>query len=370
MKTFDIGQVDENLRVTTGVGDKEVVFYDVRTEPQFDLYGLYNPRGEAVFRRMPRDVAAQCNEGVLRLHTNTSGARVRFSTNSPYIAIRTVYPTITHMTHMAMVGSSGFDLYADDPDRDFSTLIDIYKPPKDMTDGYTSLVTTGDGEERCYTLHFPLYNNVDALYIGLAPGATLGHGKPYRLSEPIVYFGSSITQGGCASRPGNSYPNIVTRRLGLDHVNLGFSGSGRAEPAMREYIASLPMCAFVCDYDHNARDVNWLRDTHYPLYKAVRDAHPDIPILLMTRPDILPKDTARNFGFAECRRVILNTYDKACDAGDRNVYFLDGTFLYGRADRDLCTVDGVHANDYGFAKMAEQVTELLDVAFHQTWNKK
>ncbi len=369
MKPIDIGQIDENLRIVTGVGDKEVVFYDVRTEPNFSLYGLYNPRGEEVFRRMPRDVAEKCNSGVLGLHTHTAGARVRFSTDSPYIAVRAVFPNLHHMTHMALTGSSGFDLYADDDDRDFSTLIDVCKPPKDANEGFTALINVGEGNMRHYTIHFPLYNAVNALSIGLAPNAVLTPGKPYRKEEPIVYFGSSITQGGCASRPGNAYPNIVSRQLGLDHVNLGFSGSGRAEPAMREYIASLPMCAFVCDYDHNAPDVNWLRETHYPLYAAVREAHPEIPIILMTRPDILPQGT-RNFVFEDCRSVIWDTFNRARAAGDCNIYYIDGASLYGRADRDLCTVDNCHANDYGFAKMAECVREMLDVAFHKTWTQK
>ena len=189
---------------------------------------------------------------------------------------------------------------------------------------------------------------------------------PHRINDPVLFYGSSITQGGCASRPGNAYPSIVGRHMNMDHVNLGFSGSGRAEPAMREFIANMDMQAFVSDYDHNAPDVAWLADTHYPLYKAVREKHPEIPIIFMTRPDIKPEGS-RDFAFADCRSVIWKTYEKARADGDENVYFIDGFSLFCRADRDLCTVDGSHPGDYGFVKMAEQVEQMLQVAFHRVW---
>lgn len=367
MEQVDIGAIDINLKVEIGDGGRELIFRDVRQKP-FQVYGLYDPCGQEVFRRLPTSVAEQCNPGVLKLHTNTAGGRVRFATDSPYIAIRAVYRSVCHMTHMAMCGSCGFDLYRDDEDSAYSTFVGVFKPPKEPDGGYTSCINVGDRGMAYYTINFPLYNNVDSLYIGVAPNAKIAEGKPYRAGGPVVYFGSSITQGGCASRPGNAFPAIVGRRMNMDHVNLGFSGSGRAEPAMREFIASMEMSAFVSDYDHNAPDVKWLSDTHYPLYAAVREKHPDIPIIFMSRPDIKPESN-RNFAFADCRRVILSTYDRAQAAGDKNVYYIDGFSLFCRADRDLCTVDGSHPGDYGFFKMAEPVEQMLQVAFHDSWYK-
>ena len=96
-------------------------------------------------------------------------------------------------------------------------------------------------------IHFPLYDNVDELWIGIEKNATLQEGGQYRSLAPVIYYGSSITQGGCASRPGNAYPAIISRQLNCDFRNLGFSGSSRGEQISAQYIAEQPMCVFVMD---------------------------------------------------------------------------------------------------------------------------
>ena len=100
------------------------------------------------------------------------------------------------------------------------------------------------------------------MQIGLKEGAAVQGGRAYRKGGPVLYYGSSITQGGCASRPDNCYPAYISQWTNTDYINLGFSGNGKAEPAMVEYLASLPCRAFVCDYDHNAPMRNiWKRRT-------------------------------------------------------------------------------------------------------------
>jgi hypothetical protein len=121
-----------------------------------------------------------------------------------------------------------------------------------MKNGYVSRFAFPDRRLRYITIHFPSYNPLISLEIGLDKDAALGEGLDYRSELPIVYYGSSITQGGCASRPGNNYQNIVTRALELDHINLGFSGSGRGEDEIVDYMKTLKPYAFVCDFDHNA----------------------------------------------------------------------------------------------------------------------
>ena len=195
----------------------------------------------------------------------------------------------------------------------------------------------------------------------IAKGSVLEAGAPYRDVAPIVYYGNSITQGGCASRPGNSYQNILSRQLGIDHVNLGFSGSGLAEDAMANYLASLSMSAFVCDYDHNALTPEHLQNTHYKLYKTIRQKHPDVPYIMISRPDFYYDNIY--IGGAENsikrRRIILDSYHAAIDSGDSNVYFIDGERIHTGTYGDCCTVDGGHPNDLGFALFAEQIGDVL-----------
>lgn len=124
---------------------------------------------------------------------------------------------------------------------------------------------------------------------------------------------------------------------------------------MAEYIAGLDMCLFVCDYDHNAPDVQHLMDTHYRLYEIIREKHPHIPYIMITKPDYFtnPKE---NF---ERRKVILESYNKAIAAGDKNVYFIDGESLFEGEFYESCTSDGCHPNDIGFYRMAKKIGAVI-----------
>jgi lysophospholipase L1-like esterase len=178
----------------------------------------------------------------------------------------------------------------------------------------------------------------------------------------VVYYGSSITQGGCASRPGKTYQDIICRRFDYNYINLGFSGSAKGEDAICEHMATLDMSAFVLDYDHNTPSEQNLIDTHEPFYKKVRAAHPDIPIIMVTAPNTKLQGNVNyaGRGFLYNRReIIRKTYENAVAAGDQNVYFIDGESFFGTVGRDSCTIDNCHPNDLGFYRMAEQVWRVL-----------
>ena len=357
MADFDIASVDQNLAVATAVNAPDLRLYDVR-KPPFQLYGLYNPLTEPVFKRMPTEVAETVNEGVKNLHLHTAGGRVRFSTDSPYVVIKCVMPKVTHFAHMPMTGTSGFDLYIDSDDGRESIYRGTFVPPYQMTNGYESKLALGEEKKlRCVTINFPLYNAVDALYIGVAENATLKAGAPYRDLAPVVYYGSSITQGGCASRPGNAYEAMVSRALQVDHINLGFSGNGKAEDTMVAYLAGLKMSAFVCDYDHNAPNPEHLLATHRKMYDTIRAAQPDLPYIMLSRPDFYKSDGMKSS--IERRSIIANTFRYAIAKGDKNVYFIDGEGLFRGIFEDSCTVDNTHPNDLGFSRMADAVICVL-----------
>lgn len=339
---MDIGTVDKNLKVETTLAEKDIVWYNCRDEI-FDIYGLYNPRRAAAFERMPQDVAEATSPGVLYLAKNTAGGRVRFCTDSRYVAIKYI-GNFFNMGHMPLTGSTGFDLYIDDDGG--SKFYRTFVPPINFKDDYDSIVYLPEGK-KYITINFPLYNNVKDLFIGLSNGASLDHGKKYKYEKPVVYYGSSITQGGCASRPGNSYQAIISRMLDCDYINLGFSGCGKGEKPMCDYIANLDMSVFFMDYDHNAPDTEHLKNTHEALYLAVREKHPNIPIVMASKID-----TDNDANFAKRRAIIYETYSKAVERGE-NVYFIDGEQVFGIDFRDCCTVDGCHPNDYGFVMMAK-----------------
>lgn len=344
----DVALIDSNFKVETKINQADIKFYDVNQKP-FKIYGIYYDDGK--FRRIPEEVAKTVNDGVYRLHANTAGGRVRFKTDSPYVAIHTKMPMIGKMPHFAYTGSAGFDLYIDE---DGGRYFDTFVPPIGISDGYESIVRFDSSEMREITINFPLYSDVSELYIGLSDGATIEEAKPYKTEKPIVYYGSSITQGGCASRPGTSYQSLVSNRLDANYINLGFSGNARAEDPIAEYISNLDMSVFVYDYDHNAPSVEHLEKTHQKMFQKIRDKNPDLPIVLVSRPHYYLLDH-------EKRRleIITKTYNDAKAAGDGNVYLIDNVAL-----TQLCknegTVDDCHPNDLGFASMANAVGDVLE----------
>ena len=346
-----IEEIDPNFKPGETISEEDIIFYNVKEEP-FDLYGLYNPENEPQFKRMPDEAAeATGNPGVQRLYTNTAGGRVRFKTDSPYIAISVKLPNITRFSHMPLTGTSSFDMYIYSNSQYKYSNTFIIRDSHNITENYETIHKFANAELRDITINFPLYNDVSELYIGVKEGCILTHGEKYINEKPIVYYGSSITQGGCASKPGNSYQGMISRRMNCDFVNLGFSGSAKAERVMAEYIAGLDMSCFVYDYDHNAPTTEYLRKTHKPMFDIIRKANPELPVIMVSRPNGNEAE--------ERKKVILETYNNAIENGDEKVYFVDGQSFYKDIDHGAGTVDGTHPNDLGFMCMANKIYEVL-----------
>ena len=355
---MDLSNIDRNFKIETNIGEEDVVFYDVRRAP-FAVYGLYDYKNQPDFKRCPDEVAHGTSTGVAYLYLNTAGGRVRFATDSRYIAIKAEMPSIAHMNHMPLTGSSAFDLYVDDPETQSTAFNHAFRPDYNITDGYESKKDFGTRKMRYVTINFPSYSHVKNLYIGLQQDARVEEGMPYRDQLPVVYYGSSITQGGCSSRPGNAYQNVISQRTNADFINLGFSGNGKGEDTIVNYMATIPMSAFVSDYDHNAPTPEHLLATHYKLYEAIRRAYPDIPYVMCSRPNF----NAYSQGDIDRRNIIMDSYRKARERGDKNVYFVDGESMFRGPYANMCTVDGCHPNDMGFALMADAIGYELALAF-------
>ncbi len=346
----DISSIDKNLKIAEDFGREDIVLYDVLQAP-FKVYGVMHEDGG--FCRMPRAVAEKVNEGVAALAKNTSGGRVCFSTDSECIAITCTRENYWAMGHMARTGCGGFSLYER---KEGKWVYRATFVPPNTSKGYSSIVDLGEKRERELMIQMPLYAPVGTLAVGIAAGSALGEWRGgYTHKKPVVFYGSSITQGGCASTPGGDYAGRACRVLDADYINLGFSGSARGEAAMMEYIAGLPMSCFVYDYDYNAPDIAHLESTHYRGYRTVREANPKLPIIMMSAPNY-----DRASGDAPARRdVVAATYERALAEGDGNVYFIDGAEHFSTFVADECTVDGTHPNDLGFARMAEAVAAVL-----------
>lgn len=319
-------------------------FYDAQKEP-FSLHGLM-VQEDGAFRRMPWEIAEKVSPKVYALSSHTSGGRLRFVTDSERLALRVGFERFDARSILSLQASLGFDVYVEQDGKEvfFRSVL----PPFDAKNGYENSIPLPEGEKQI-TLYFPLYNDVKSLFVGLSRGATLKKAAPYERATPILFYGSSITQGACASRPGISYVARIARNLKSDFINLGFAGACKGEKVMADYLATIPSSVFVLDYDHNSPNPEFLNETHYGVYKTYREKHPDTPIVLVTRPASDPTNPA----VRGRRSVVMETYLKALSEDDRKILFVDGFELLDDEERMDCTVDGTHPNDYGFYRMAK-----------------
>ncbi|MBQ8885443.1 MAG: hypothetical protein IJY62_03645 [Clostridia bacterium] len=345
-----ITELDKNFASEKAFG-QEVVYLDSKN-PCFALFGV-SWDGER-YVRLPKEVAEATNEGVKELYKHTSGGRVRFITDSPVIAIKARLPE-HRMPHMADIGCTGFDILAEAGEKKEHFVL----PNWGTQDEYASIAWLGERKKRHITLNFPLYNTVEDLKIGVSADAELLPARPYSVPEPVVYYGSSITQGGCAGRSGSSYTALLSEWFDCNYINLGFSGNGKGEQTMARYIAGLNMSVFVMDYDHNAPNAEHLEKTHEPFYKTIRAKHKNLPVIFISKPDFWGSEAD-----IKRRDIIRRTYENAKKAGEK-VWFLDGESIFGAHDwieRDACMIDRCHPNDLGMYLFATALKPLLKEA--------
>ena len=358
-----ISEIDKNFQ-SQQIQKDNIKIYDIEESP-FRLYGIFKPENETEFIRIPRKTAKDTSESVAMLNSHTSGGRVRFKTDSKYIALKCILPYINLMPHMPLTGSVGFDLFADGKYLktfipDIENLKEYYAHYNDknyqMTLGYEDIIEFNDRKMRDIIINFPLYNAVNKVLLGMEDSAKVEAGNEYLHKIPVVFYGSSITQGGCVSKPGNLYASVLSRKYNFDFINLGFSGSALAEDTIAEYISNLEMSIFVYDYDHNAPSATHLKDTHYKMYKTVRDKHPDIPIIMASRPNMCIDEEH----ITERINIIKDTIKKAIAEGDKNVYFINGQDMLNSLDPNMMNVDTCHPNDFGSYCMAQAFGKIIE----------
>ena len=319
------------------------------TDPAVRLEGLAVADPDARrYWRLPEDLIDRVNEGVSGAARWPSGARVRFATDSARLELRAQIGPAGYIKNVGAIGKCGLSGYVDGRWR--YVVYPTSSDAEEMT-GECAL----DGAMHEHLIYLPLFTPLYGLEIGLEEGASLLPPRPYAVRRPLVFYGSSITNGASATHAGNAYVSVVCRRLDADFVNLGFSGSARGEENLARYIAGLDMSLLVMDYDHNAPDAAHLERTHEAFFRIVRQARPDLPVVMLTKPDF-DMDPVEN---VRRRAVIRRTFEHAQAAGDRRVRFLDGEALFGDCERWDCLVDGTHPNDLGFRRMADALTPVL-----------
>ncbi len=328
--------------------------------PQLEINGLpwYAENNGALYR-LPIALKDTFRPEVWGLAQSPSGARIRFRTDSPIVAIRVEYPSAPNMKNMHAFGQTGVDLYSDGVYCSTVTADKDAKPGKVYEHTYFDL-SGRPRTQRDIVLYLPLYKPAKIISIGLDKEAKVERAHAFATPKPVVFYGTSITQGGCASRSGMSYQAILGRKLNLDFVNLGFSGNGKGEPEVAKVVAGIDASAFVLDFAQNNGTVESLREVYQPFIEAVRAKHPDTPIVAITpiyaaNESWNAKSAATKEGMREHIRKVVS---QRIAAGDRNIQLVEGTDLLGPSQGDGL-VDGTHPNDLGFQWMAEGLTARL-----------
>lgn len=313
---------------------------------------------KSYFDRLPARAEGVVRDAVWSLSRHSAGMMVRFRTDATTIhADHAVTSASLAMPHMPATGVSGLDLYARDTDGTWKWVAVTRPAAQEMKGEIVSGLNPG---ERDYAIYLPLYNGTSRLKIGLPSQAKFEPIAP-RAEKPIVFYGTSITHGACASRPGMPHPSILGRRLNRPVINLGFSGNGRMEESVGRFLIELDPAVYVIDCLPNMNAAEVTANT-VPIVKQLRAAHAGVPIVLVedrSYPNSWIKKSQLDRNTTN-RAALKQQYQKLLDAGTEHLHYIDGESLLG-ADRDD-TTDGSHPSDLGFYRHADAMEPVLRAA--------
>lgn len=308
------------------------------------------------YDRLPARLENTTRPPVWNLSKNCSGLAIRFRTSSPVIGARWEVTGDVVMNHFTMTGIKGLDLYCLENGK--WQFVNSARPT-----GKTSrvvIIQNMIGQEKEYMLYLPLYDGLAQLEIGVAPDAEIlaPQVNSPQTGRPVVFYGTSITQGGCATRAGMAYPNILSRMLDCEIVNLGFSGNGQLDLEVAEAMAEITASCFVMDCLPNV-SVLQMNEKYCRFLEILREKNPETPIILVENI-LFPHmdfDQEVNEKIKEKNETLAKIFQEQKKKGDRNIYYVKADHLIGNSHE--ATVDGVHLTDLGFQIMAEQLNPIL-----------
>ncbi len=330
-------------------------WYDIR---ELGVEGQGFTDVKSPFDRLPSRAEGVVRDAVWGLSRHSAGLAVRFETDSPEIrASWTLLSGNLAMPHMPATGVSGLDLYATDDQGRWKWVAN--GRPADVKNTATLASGLPSGR-RQYLVYLPLYNGVTEVKLGVPAKFTIIKAPAYsdEKARPIVFYGTSITQGGCASRPGMVHTSILSRWYHRPVINLGFSGNGKMEPEVVQFIAEIDAKAFVIDCLPNMSDAEVTKNTK-PLVETLRKARPETPIVLVEDRDFTNAWLLKGVQAANRARqaALKKEYDELKAAGVKQLYYIPGPDLLG--DDSEGTVDSSHPTDLGFLRQAEAFDKIL-----------
>lgn len=322
---------------------------------EFPVFGKITDDTPTRYQRLPGYLENVARKPVWGLGKNSAGLYIRFKAEGSIALYFKWTPARDNtMEHMANTGTKGLDLYALSEEYGWRYLR-CARPKGSGT--YEAKLVCGKPEKE-YMLYLPLYDGLASLQIGVEKGGKLS--QPDVMSpnnqKPVIMYGSSILQGGCASRPGMAHTNILARMLDREVINLGFSGNAKLDYEIAELMASHPdPGVFVLDYAPNCT-ADMIDEKAEQFFRIIRDAHPDVPIVIVQNAvlhgtDIFDMGAARIVKAKNDSQLRL--FEKLKKQGEKKIYFVNGDGMLGNDGE--ATVDGTHFTDLGMLRYAEHI---------------
>ena len=337
---------------------QNIVYTDAK---EFPLYGKISAETNERYERLPAKLENVSRKDVWRLGQNSAGLYIRFRSNTTSMRIKWQSTFDNEQNHMTDLGTRGLDLYAL-VDGEWRAVAPV-RPTRKGVNEWT-IIRNMLPEYREYMLYLSLYDGVKSLEIGVDEGAYIGQPEVASPSteKPIVMYGSSILQGGCASRPGMAYTNIIGRRFNREVFNLGFSGNARLDMEIAHLMASVKdPGAFVLDFVPNSSD-KLINEVAEKFFRVLRDAHPNVPVIFVEDP-IFPRtafDTKLHEEVVGRNIAMTQLFKRLKKAGEKKIYYVSAKKMLG--DDGDATVDGSHFTDVGALRYVENIMPALKKA--------
>lgn len=333
----------------------QVIFHDAAG---FPLLGKATQCSGGLYERFPDSLKTVSRAPLWELSRNSAGLALRFRSNSTRIELKWEVLLNRHMNHMTDVGVKGLDLYCWEAEKNRWRFVNSARPEGKAS--HVTVIADMNPEYREYILYAPLYDGLLSLFIGVDSIAEI---TPPILSlperdKPLVFYGTSILQGGCASRPGMAHTNIISRRMNRECINLGFSGNAFLDEEVAHVMAQIDAGVFILDFVPNA-SVEQMEERMESFYRIIREKHPETPVLFVEDPvfthTIFSNSIAREVSRKnETLNRIFNALKKK---GEKNIYLIDSEQMLG--DDGEATVDAIHFTDVGMMRYADLLCSVI-----------
>lgn len=338
----------------SAVMQAQIVYHNAE---KFPLLGRATDDVKVRYQRLPDSLENVARKELWDLGKNSAGMAIRFRSNSTTIKAKWEVLNQFRMGHMTNIGVRGVDLYAMDEGKWY--FVGSGFPGGKVSEA--TLIKNMTPSEREFMLYLPLYDGALNVEIGVDSLATISTplvNEPIK-ERPLVFYGTSILQGGCANRPGMAHTSILSRWLKRECINLGFSGNALLDYEIASVIASVKDASvIVLDFVPNST-IEQMKERFFTFYETIRKAHPDTPILLVEHAPFTNArfDTEMADLIARKNALLKDYFKQLKKKGDKRVYYFSNERMIGYDGE--ATVDGYHFTDLGFMRYAEKLYPVL-----------